>query len=111
VPKYDFNWQLDYDLAKPLTISKGTKLRVSWVYDNSEHNPANPDPKLNITWGEQTWNEMMYFRINYRWVDETSHHVRNDLQAKLMESRTIGFLDDNADGKVEPAELNGGYAG
>jgi mono/diheme cytochrome c family protein len=110
VPKYDFNWQLDYDLAQPMTIKKGTKLRVTWVYDNSEHNPANPDPKLNISWGEQTWNEMMYFRINYRWVDETSHHVRNDLQAKLMESRIIGFLDDNADGKVEMAELRGSYA-
>ena len=110
VPKYDFNWQLDYDLAKPLTIKKGTKLRVSWVYDNSAHNPANPDAKLNITWGEQTWNEMMYFRINYRWVDETSKNVRNDLQAKLMESRTIGFLDDNANGRVDMAELTGGYA-
>ena len=110
VPKYDFNWQLDYDLAQPLTVRKGTKLRVTWIYDNSEHNPANPDPKLNIAWGEQTWNEMMYFRVNYRWVDETSHHVRNDLQAKLMESRVLGFLDDNADGKVEPSELRGPYA-
>ena len=110
VPKYDFNWQLDYDLAEPLLVKKGTKLRVKWVYDNSVHNPANPDPKLNVTWGEQTWNEMMYFRINYRWVDETSHHVRNDLQAKLMESRIIGFLDDNADGKLQITELRGPYA-
>ena len=60
--------------------------------------------------GVQTWNEMMYFRINYRWVDETSHHVRNDLQAKLMESRIIGFLDDNADGTLQVAELRGPYA-
>ncbi|MGZ6019021.1 MAG: redoxin domain-containing protein [Phenylobacterium sp.] len=110
VPKYDFNWQLDYDLAEPLLVKKGTKLRVKWIYDNSEHNPANPDPKQKISWGEQTWNEMMYFRVNYRWVDETSHHVRNDLQAKLMESRIIGFLDENADGKLQPAELRGPYA-
>ncbi|HEX3364681.1 redoxin domain-containing protein [Phenylobacterium sp.] len=110
VPKYDFNWQLDYDLAQPLTVKKGTKLRVKWTYDNSDHNPANPDPKLNVTWGEQTWNEMMYFRINYRWVDETSHNIRNDLQAKLMESRIIGFLDDNADGKLQISELRGPYA-
>ena len=26
VPKYDFNWQLGYDLAKPVRIPKGTKL-------------------------------------------------------------------------------------
>jgi hypothetical protein len=110
VPHYDFNWQLDYDLAKPLSVKKGTKLRVSWVYDNSTHNAGNPDPKRNIAWGEQTFQEMMYFRINYRWVDETSSHVRNDLQNKLMESRVIGALDDNADGKIQIDELTGTYA-
>ncbi len=107
VPQYDFNWQLDYDLTEPLQIKAGTKLIVSWIYDNSEHNPSNPDPKKNVTWGEQTWEEMMYFRVNYRWTDETSSHIRNDLQAKLVDSRTIGSLDDNADGKVQINELTG----
>jgi hypothetical protein len=50
---------------------------------------------------------MMYFRVNYRWADETRTNLRNDLQAKLMESRTIGGLDDNVDGKVQVAELRG----
>ncbi len=107
VPKYDFNWQLDYDLEKPLPIKAGTKLIVSWVYDNSEHNRANPDPKRNVTSGEQTWEEMMYFRVNYRWIDETSTNVRNDLQDKLMASRTIGTLDTNADDKVQIEEITG----
>ena len=110
VPHYDFNWQLDYDLATPMLVKKGTKLRVSFVYDNSTHNLSNPDPKRNVSWGEQTFQEMMYFRVNYRWVDETSHHVRNDLQAELMKSRILGFLDDDADGKVEINELRGSYA-
>ncbi|MEI7932939.1 MAG: hypothetical protein WCI21_07790, partial [Alphaproteobacteria bacterium] len=105
VPHYDFNWQLDYDLKDPLLLKAGTKLRVKMVYDNSAHNHANPDPKLNISWGEQTWNEMMYFRVNYRWMDETSSHIRNDLQNKLSESRTIGQLDDNADNKLSLAEV------
>jgi hypothetical protein len=105
VPKYDFNWQLDYDLAQPLNIKKGTKLIVSWVYDNSEHNPSNPDPKQRVTWGEQTWEEMMYFRINYRWAEETSGNIRNDLQTKLTDTRTMGQLDDDASGKVEINEL------
>ena len=107
MPKYDFNWQLDYDLEKPLPIKAGTKLIVTWVYDNSVNNAYNPDPKKNVTNGEQSWEEMMYFRVNYRWNDETSSHVRNDLQEKLMETRTIGHLDDNIDGKVEPEELSG----
>jgi hypothetical protein len=110
VPKYDFNWQLDYDLQQPLTVKKGTKLRVKWVYDNSVNNHSNPDPKRNVTWGEQTWEEMMYFRVNYRWADETSGKVRNDLQTALMETRTIGTLDANADGKVQPNELTGNFA-
>ena len=107
VPKYDFNWQLDYDLEKPTVIKAGTKLVVTWIYDNSTNNPANPDPKVNVTSGQQTWEEMMYFRVNYRWADETSTNIRNDLQSKLMETRLIGNLDDNLDDKVQPAELTG----
>jgi hypothetical protein len=111
LPKYDFNWQRDYDPVKPILVKAGTKLVATWVYDNSEHNPANPDPKRNVTWGEQTPDEMMYFRVNYRWADETVSHVRNDLQAKLFASQIIGSLDSNLDGKIEPNELKGPLAG
>jgi hypothetical protein len=53
---------------------------------------------------------MMYFRVNYRWADETVSNVRNDLQVKLMDSRTIGALDNNADNKVQIDELTGTMA-
>ena len=107
LPKYDFNWQRDYDPVEPILIHAGTKLVASWIYDNSEHNLANPDATINVTWGEQSFEEMMYFRVNYRWADETVTNVRNDLQGRLMESRTIGALDNNADGKVQIDELTG----
>jgi hypothetical protein len=92
-------------------VKAGTKLVATWVYDNSEHNPANPDPKRNVTWGEQTPDEMMYFRVNYRWADETVNHVRNDLQQKLYASQMMGSLDSNLDGKIEPAEFKGPLLG
>lgn len=111
LPKYDFNWQRDYDPVKPILVKAGTKLVATWVYDNSEHNPANPDPKRNVTWGEQTPDEMMYFRVNYRWADETVTNVRNDLQQKLFASQIIGSLDSNLDGFIEPNELKGPLAG
>jgi len=111
LPKYDFNWQRDYDPVKPILVKAGTKLVATWVYDNSAHNPANPDPKRNVTWGEQTPDEMMYFRVNYRWADETVTNVRNDLQQKLFASQMMGSLDSNLDGKIEPAELKGPLAG
>jgi hypothetical protein len=110
LPKYDFNWQRDYDPTTPIKVSKGDKLIATWVYDNSDMNKANPDPTINVTWGEQSHEEMMYFRVNYRWADESPTNLRNDLQSKLMESRTIGALDDNADGKVQEAELRGPMA-
>jgi hypothetical protein len=110
VPKYDFNWQLDYDLEKPTVIKAGTKLIVTWIYDNSVNNPANPDPKADVKSGEQTWEEMMYFRVNYRWADETSSNIRNDLQSKLMDTRLIGQLDHNFDSKVQLSELVGTMA-
>jgi hypothetical protein len=107
LPKYDFNWQRDYDPVTPIFVKAGTKLVATWVYDNSAHNPANPDPKRNVTWGEQTPDEMMYFRVNYRWADETVTHVRNDLQEKLFSSTMMGALDDNQNDMVEVAELRG----
>ncbi len=111
LPKYDFNWQRDYDPVKPILVKAGTKLVATWVYDNSEHNPANPDPKRNVTWGEQTPDEMMYFRINYRWADETVTHIRDDLQSKLYASQMMGSLDSNLDGFIEPNELKGPLGG
>lgn len=110
LPKYDFNWQRDYDPIEPIHVKAGDKLIATWVYDNSANNKANPDPTINVTWGEQTHEEMMYFRVNYRWADETVTNVRDDLQAKLMQTRNIGALDDNADGLVQVGELRGPVA-
>jgi hypothetical protein len=59
VPRYDFNWQLTYDLAEPVTLPKGTEMEAVAWYDNSANNPANPDPKAEVWWGEQTWEEML----------------------------------------------------
>jgi hypothetical protein len=65
VPKYDFNWQTDYVFAKPLRLPQGTVLKAVARYDNSARNAANPDPKAEVRWGEQTWEEMQYTGLNY----------------------------------------------
>lgn len=56
--KYDFNWQLGYDLAKPILLPKGTRIVSIAHYDNSANNPNNPDPNKEIVWGPQNWDEM-----------------------------------------------------
>jgi hypothetical protein len=117
IPRYDFNSQLDYDLKKPTTYNDGTKMVLRYTYDNSEHNKnltrdvkdedGNPLPSYTteVKTGEYTYQEMFFFRMNYRWNEETSSHTRNDLQAKLMESRAFGMLDDNLDGKLSMDEV------
>jgi hypothetical protein len=59
VPRYDFNWQLDYKLAEPKFLPKGTTLVVTAHFDNSRANRFNPNPAAEVRWGEQTWEEMM----------------------------------------------------
>ncbi len=59
VPKYDFNWQTIYELAKPVHVPKGTRIDVLAHFDNSPENKANPDPTKDIAWGPQTTDEML----------------------------------------------------
>ena len=59
VSPYDFNWQLNYILKTPRLLPKGTRLRWTGYFDNSPNNPSNPDPTAEVTWGEQSWEEMM----------------------------------------------------
>ncbi len=59
VPRYDFNWQLKYVLAEPKKLPRGTRVRCTAVYDNSERNLVNPDPTKTVHWGDQSWEEMM----------------------------------------------------
>ena len=59
VPNYDFNWQLKYILDQPKRLPRGTRIKCSAVYDNSENNLSNPDPSKTVYWGDQSWDEMM----------------------------------------------------
>jgi mono/diheme cytochrome c family protein len=59
VPRYDFAWQSTYVLEKPRLIPKGAEMHCVAHYDNSPENIANPNPNRVVTWGDQTWDEMM----------------------------------------------------
>jgi mono/diheme cytochrome c family protein len=67
VPRYDFNWQTMYRLARPTRLPKGTKIHCFARFDNSPNNPANPDPKKEVLWGDQTWEEMMIGWVDFVW--------------------------------------------
>jgi hypothetical protein len=56
---YDFYWQLSYRMAEPRDLKAGTEIQAVAWYDNSANNLHNPDPNSAVTWGDQTYNEMM----------------------------------------------------
>jgi mono/diheme cytochrome c family protein len=58
VPKYDFQWQLQYELAEPLHLPAGSTIKAIGHYDNSPANRNNPKPGAPVYWSEQSWDEM-----------------------------------------------------
>jgi hypothetical protein len=65
VPRYDFNWQLLYRAAEPISAAPGSRIEATAWFDNSPENPNNPDPAKTVTWGDQTEDEMMIGYLEY----------------------------------------------
>ena len=109
VPFYDFNWQRQYEFAEPIEIKAGSKVIATYIYDNSKRNPANPDPSKEIVWGDQSFEEMFYTSMRYRWKDETVEKQTNYDQL-LNQTRLMGMMDSNLDDKLQKVELRGQFA-
>ena len=59
IKDWDFNWQGDYQCAKPVNLPKGTLLGMRFTYDNSSDNVRNPNqPPKRVKYGLQTTDEM-----------------------------------------------------
>ena len=108
LPRYDFNWQRSYEFVEPIDIPAGSKLIARYEYDNSTSNFANPDPSVQIRWGEQSHEEMLFTALSYQWKDETTSNLKPHYQRLLYNSRLFGMLDDNIDDVLEKHELKGG---
>ena len=106
VPHYDFNWQRMYEFAEPIKVPAGSKVVATYIYDNSNRNPSNPNPNKEVVWGDQSFEEMFFTQLRYRWVDETAAKQTN-YDEDMMKTRLIGMMDRNLDGKIQKSELVG----
>jgi len=65
VPKYSFDWQFVYELAKPLSVRAGSTIKAIARYDNSTANKFNPAPHREVYWSEQSWDDMFTILVSY----------------------------------------------
>ena len=70
VPNFDFNWQTSYELAEPKLIPAGSTLVQHNWWDNSAQNKANPNPNIEVRWGQQSFEEMLFGAFMMRFLDE-----------------------------------------
>jgi peroxiredoxin/mono/diheme cytochrome c family protein len=105
VPRYDFNWQLQYRLAEFVDAPAGSTLRGYATYDNSTNNPVNPDPTARVKWGEQTDEEMMLGYFEYYVPSIPAGQKVSLVEAAARDGGLIfNGLDKNRDGKLTPNE-------
>jgi Ca2+-binding EF-hand superfamily protein len=103
VPGYDFNWQLFYEYANPPIFRKGSTIRYTGWYDNSEDNPANPDPDRTVRWGAQTYDEMHVGYVEYAEpLADNWNGKYNGLRGSLL--KNFADLDSNANGELSVEE-------
>ena len=66
IPEWDLRWQSVYTLREPLLIKKGSLIRGTFVYDNSDDNHNNPYyPAQDMFWGWGSNDEMLEFYLTY----------------------------------------------
>jgi hypothetical protein len=86
IPDWDFSWQNTYFFEKPITLPKGTVLKVVAHFDNSEENPRNPRrPPQPVKFGEATTDEMCigFIALTKKGQDLTRPGEKDDLRTIL----------------------------
>ncbi len=70
IPDWDLRWQSVYTLREPILIRKGSLIKGTFVYDNSDDNYANPYyPAQDMFWGWGSNDEMLEFYLTYVPID------------------------------------------
>jgi Tfp pilus assembly protein PilF len=59
IPDWSFHWQQDYEYAAPVPLAAGTRITMTYTYDNSDANEDNPHhPPVRVRLGPKSTDEM-----------------------------------------------------
>ena len=88
IDDWDFKWQDQYRLARPIRLPAGTTLRSRFTFDNSNDNPRNPVyPAGDVQWGWRTSDEMadVWVQVFTDTAEEQKHLRRLALEKATAE--------------------------
>ena len=96
IKDWDFAWQDRYFFDQYVSLPKGTRLDGSVTWDNSADNPRNPSkPPINVTWGEQSFDEMGAVGMQFVARDEADvPELKKMLQRKTRLAGVARFMKD-----------------
>ena len=86
IKAWDFRWQDEYRYSTPIFLSKGTRLTMRYVYDNSSGNGHNPHhPPERVVYGPQSSDEMakLWLQVLLRSATDLPILVREDAEREL----------------------------
>lgn len=69
IAQYNYAWQMSYTYAEPKFVPAGTKITAVGAFDNSSQNHANPDPDRTVPWGQQSWDEMFFGAVQWKYTE------------------------------------------
>lgn len=114
IKDWDFAWQGSYEYKQFVRLPKGTVIRGTVSWDNSDENPRNPNyPPIHMKWGEASTEEMgtLIFRVvaaDEKDVpalrDAIKKHARAAYRAAVKRGDDLHFLEQfGVKAQVEPA--------
>lgn len=77
IANYNYNWQMEYQLVEPILLPAGTKIVATGAFDNSAQNKSNPDPARDVPWGDQSWDEMFFGQVYWKYADQSRYANSN----------------------------------
>jgi tetratricopeptide (TPR) repeat protein len=93
IKDWDYRWQHVYRYVTPLSLPKGARIELQYVFDNSAENPRNPhQPPQLVHWGQRSTDEMgdLWVQMLTR-NDQDLQILKRSLQTKHVTEEIVGY--------------------
>jgi tetratricopeptide (TPR) repeat protein len=93
IDDWDFRWQHLYRFERPFWVPAGTKLTMTYLFDNSAANPRNPRvPPERAVWGQRSSEEMgdLWIQVLTRDAADLGK-LNRDFRPKAVAEDLVGY--------------------